>query len=56
MAIELTAQEYADKRGINVSHVQRYSRKGMIMPGVKQVKRFGKTYVLVMKKNYEKEI
>lgn len=56
MAIELTAQEYADKRGINVSHVQRYCGKGKYMPGVKQVKKFGKAYVLIMKKNYEKEI
>lgn len=55
MQIELTAKQYAIERGINVSHVQRYSRTNKIMPGVKQIKRHGKAYVLVMKKDYKKE-
>ena len=52
MAKDLTPQQYADLRGINVSHVQRYCKDSKTLKGVKQVKKFGRSYVLVMEKDY----
>lgn len=49
---ELTPQEYADLRGINVSHVQRYCKESKTLPSVKQIKKFGRQYVLVMNPDY----
>ena len=56
MTIELTPIEYALLRGINKSHVQRYCRADNKLAGVDYIKRFGRSYVLVMKRNYRSEI
>lgn len=54
--IELTTKQYADLRGINVSHVQRYAGNGKDMDGVVLVKRFGKAFVLCVDSTYYKEL
>lgn len=53
---ELTPQEYADLRGIYVTYVQRCCKDNKTLPQVKQVKKFGRQYVLIMEKGYEDKL